>query len=455
MRTLLTIAVLAVVSAGGAALYGRYAGSTTGTSFRTAEVKRDNLLISVGATGTLQPEEVVDIGAQVVGRIKELGKDLRANTDPAFKDKHVDFGSTVEKGMLLAKIDPAVYQAQFNQAEAAVLRAEADLAQMKAKLEQAQAEWIRAQKLRELKLPSLSPTGSKPSAVPIRGISDADFILAKANYEVAQANVDVAAATIAQQKSAMQLAQTNLDYTVIKSPLNGTVIERRVNVGQTVVTNMSAASLFLIAEDLRRMQVWAAVNEADIGRLKTGMPVSFTVDAFPEDVFRGEVSQIRLNAQMTQNVVIYTVVITTDNPDLKLLPYLTANVKFEIEERKDVLQVPNSALRYQPKPEQIVSSAKEQIDPEDSGGKAIGGKRRGKDRDDSSDRTGTLWIQQGEFVSPIEVQIGANDGVFTEVSGDELKEGLEVVVGEKRKEVGSSDVNNPFAPPRFRGRPKS
>lgn len=449
MRTLFTIAVLIGLVGGGIFLYGKFANRQPASNFRTAEIERGDLLITVSATGIIQPEEVVDIGAQVVGRISKLGEDPRGESDPKYQGKPVDFCSPVKKGMVLAVIDPAVYQAQFNQAKAAVERAKADLLQMQAKAAQTEAEWNRAQKLRELKLTKISPTGlqsDRESSLPIKGISDADYILAKANYEIAKANVEVGKATVLQQESAMELAKTNLGYTVIPSPVDGTIIERRVNIGQTVVSSMNAPSLFLIAEDLRKLEIWASVNEADIGRLKEGMRVHFTVDAFPSDVFDGVVSQIRLNAQNTQNVVLYTVVVSADNPDLKLLPYLTANAKFEVEERKNVLLVPNAALRYEPRSEQIAPSQSDTSEPP--------AKKNRRDADDqgSAPDRGTVWVRQGDLLSPISVQLGPTDSVFTEITGDEVKEGLEVVVGEKRAETNASEVNNPFGPPKFRGR---
>jgi HlyD family secretion protein len=453
MRTLFVIAVIAGLILGGWYFYGGMSDGQTFSSFRIAEVERGDLLLTVGATGIIQPEEVVDVGAQVVGRIKKLGDDPRGETDGKYKGKPVDYCSPVKKGMVLAVIDPAIYQAQFNQAAAAVERSKADLLQMEAKLMQTEAEWARAQRLRSLKLSNISPTGTRAArspALPIKGISDADFILAKANYQIALANVEVGKATVAQQESTKELAATNLGYTIIASPVDGTIIERRVNIGQTVVSAMNAPSLFLIAEDLRRMEVWASVNEADIGRLKEGMPVRFTVDAFPKDEFDGVISQIRLNASMTQNVVLYTVVVSAANPYLKLLPYLTADVKFEVENRKNVLLVPNAALRFEPKPEQIVPRAEPS-----TGDRAQSGKARpqhDKEEPESRSDVGTVWLQKGHFLESLQVELGQSDGVHTEISGPGVQAGLEVVVGEQRADVDTSDVNNPFGPPKFRGR---
>ncbi|MCL4501688.1 MAG: efflux RND transporter periplasmic adaptor subunit, partial [Deltaproteobacteria bacterium] len=166
--------------------------------------------------------------------------------------------------------------------------------------------------------------------------------------------------TVEQAKATLQRAQQNLSYCTIVSPVKGVIVDRRVNIGQTVVASLNAPSLFLIAKDLTRIQVWVSVNEADIGLIHTGQPANFTVDAFPGQVFEGQVGKIRLNATMTQNVVTYTVEVTTDNSDGKLLPYLTANVKFVVGESKNVLTVPNAALRWEPKPDQLVKEGREQ-----------------------------------------------------------------------------------------------
>jgi multidrug efflux pump subunit AcrA (membrane-fusion protein) len=442
IRTLLSLILLVGIAAGGVAAYKHYVGSDSDKDqFRTEKVVRGDLRINVRATGTVEPEETVDVGAQVVGRIKELGKDPRGlasqnvaaiqvdyekpvtneqapakdasapaaadsstppsdkvttpaqyhkkklgadsigkskpapsdapakpgatkahvatgsehiSGDPAFAGKSVDFGSPVEKGMVLAQIDPAIYQAQFDQANAALAQAKARVLQAQAMVAQTQAEWDRAQRLRDLKIPSSSPAGLRNAdAMPIKGISDADYVLAQANAESAKADLEASKAAVLQQTASLALAKTNLDYTTIVSPIDGTIIARRVNVGQTVVSSLNAPSLFLIARDLRRMQVWASVNEADIAKVTQGTKVHFQVDALPQDTFHGTVIQRRLNAAMTQNVVTYTVVIDVDNSDLKLLPYLTADVYFEVDSRKDALLVPNAALRFKPTPDQV------------------------------------------------------------------------------------------------------
>ena len=231
----------------------------------------------VRATGTVEPEEIVDVGPQVSGVITSLGD------DPSSPGKKIDYGSRVEAGTVLARLDNALYRAQVEVAQAGCQRAEAQLALARAK--------------------------PGPSSVAV-------------------ATVALAQAELAQAQAVLKQAKINLGYTLIKSPIKGVSIDRRVNGGQTVTASLSASSLFLLASDLRKLGVWASVNEKDVTRIKVGTPVTFTVDAIPKAVFQGKVIQIRLNAQMTQNVVTYTVVVATDNSDGKLLPYLTANVEF-------------------------------------------------------------------------------------------------------------------------------
>ncbi len=395
--------------------------NTPTLSYTTAAVKRGDVVATIGATGTIEPVEVVDVGAQVAGRISSFGLDSDG--------KSVDFGSVVEQGAVLAKIDESVYAADLSVAKAGELSAAANLEQMNAKLDQAAAEWKRSEDLFASKL-----------------ISQVDYDAAKANFEVAKANVSVAKSGVAQAKADLEKAQRNLDFCTINSPVSGVIIDRRVNIGQTVVASLNAPSLFLIARDLTKMQIWASVNEADVGRIKPGTPVNFTVDAFPGREFEGKVGKVRLNATMTQNVVLYTVEINIDNPDKLLLPYLTANVHFVLSNETNVLLVPNPALRWTPSslaeiaPDSRSSSL---IDPppaasstNESSQKALVGKASGRR---------TLWLRDGEFVRPIEVAAGISDGAFTAVGSQELREGLEVVTGETAASA-RSDVKNPFLP---------
>lgn len=435
MKTLLGMVVLAALIGASIWGYSRYAAPGAAVTLRTASVKRADLTSAITATGTLEPEEVIDVGAQVVGRIKSMGPDP---SDPQGK-KTVDFGSVVKEGALLAQIDDAVYRAQLAQAEAAVVRAQADLLQSQAKLEQAEQAWRRAENLR-----------------PSHAIGETDYDLAVANYKSAKATVAVSQASIKQSEAALQLAKTNVDYTVIKSPVDGVIIARRVSVGQTIVSSMNASSIALIAKDLRKMDVWASVNEADIGKIHMGQAVRFTVDAFPKETFLGKVKQIRFNASMTQNVVTYTVVVGTDNSSMKLLPYLTANLQFEVESRTGALCVPNGALRWKPRAALVAPEFRDALS-------AAKGEREGKEQrkagaaDDaqggraqraakSHEQRGRIWVKADELVRPIEVRMGITDGVATEISGEGVQEGLEAVVGEEAAADAASDTTNPFAP---------
>jgi HlyD family secretion protein len=244
-----------------------------------------------------------------------------------------------------------------------------------------------------------------------------------------------------------------LSYCTIKSPVKGVIIDRRVNIGQTVVSSLNAPSLFLIAKDLKRMQVWVSVNEADVGNIHPGQPVSFTVDAYPGKTFRGEVGKIRLNATMTQNVVTYTVEVITDNSSGKLLPYLTANAQFELSQHNNVLLVPNAALRWSPQPEQVTPKFRTMTEsPGRRDGMGGGGQPAAEPAAKTAAKTnqGFIWTQDGRYVRPIKVNTGLSDGTMTEVQGDEVKEGMEVIIGEQRQGANNAATTNPFAPQMMR-----
>ncbi len=388
------VLVVIVVVLGGFGAWRWHVGKNPKLSFRTAVVERGDLASTISATGTIEPVEVVDVGAQVAGLISAFGKDTNGKT--------IDYGSIVEEGGILAKIDESVYvadlavaRAQMEQDRADELSGAANVDQMKAKLIQANAEWERAQALSAAKL-----------------MSGSDFDLAKANYEIARANVGVAEAAIARAKAttveaqaAIDKAQRNLDFCTIKSPVQGVIIDRRVNIGQTVVSSLNAPSLFLIAKDLKNMQIWVAVNEADVGRIVCGGAVTFACDTFPGREFAGTVGKVRLNATMTQNVVMYTVEVNTENPDNVLLPYLTANVHFIVKKELNSLLVPNAALRWLPSSLTEVTpdsrswkpSGAAQSDPPGKPKPPTQGKKAGESH-------GVVWLKEGEFVRPVEVK---------------------------------------------------
>ncbi|MBU6400193.1 MAG: efflux RND transporter periplasmic adaptor subunit [Verrucomicrobia bacterium] len=437
MRRVITkpvITALVVLLVGGVGTYLWRGRHSTRLALQTALVKRGDLAVTISASGTIEPIEVVDVGAQVAGQISAFGLDTRGRT--------LDYGSMVEQGAVLARIDESVYaadlgvaRAQLEQAKAGELSAAANVEQMKARLVQAQADWKRASELSRSKL-----------------IADSDFDSAQANYQVAQANLAVAEAAISQAKAstvqaqaAVERAQRNLDFCTIRSPVSGVIIDRRVNIGQTVVASLNAPSLFLIAKDLTKLQIWVGVNEADVGRIVPGAPVTFTCDAFPGREFTGTVGKVRLNATMTQNVVMYTVEVNTENPEQVLLPYLTANVHFIVRKETGVLLVPNAALRWSPSAlVQIAPDARgwkpaaTTNDPPPTPAQSGGGKR-------PPERVGTVWLSDGEFVRPVEVLLGATDGTTTVIPAGILREGQEIVTGELI-ESGQTGPQNPFLP---------
>jgi len=412
--------------------------------YKTAKVQRGELLASISATGTVEPEEVVDVGAQVAGLIVSFGKDA--------DNKQVDYRSPVNAGTILAKIDDTTYkadvdtaQAQVDQAQANVQKANADKETADAKLFQAQRNWERAEKIG-----------------PSDALSQNDYDMYKADYETAKAAVDVAIAEIAQAKTGiaqgkaeLDKATRNLEFCTITSPVKGVIIQRRVNVGQTVVSSLNAPSLFLIGKDLTRMQIWVSVNEADIDKIYPGQPVTFTCDGFDAPPMHGTVNKVRLYAIMTQNVVTYTVEVNFENPEGRLLPYRTANVKFEVQKDANVLLVPNSALRWYPSDaDQVSPAARAQFKPLDSDEKpAVQSempapkkeKRKGKKPDKPVERDGTIWLTDGEYVKPLDVKVGATDGINTEVKAADLKDGAEIVVGEVVQSE-QEKAKNPFLP---------
>jgi HlyD family secretion protein len=446
MNVLKISAILLVVFAlAGYFLYRNYAEDETKAIYRTVSLQRGDLLASIAANGTVEPEELVDIGAQVAGRILEFGKDVEG--------KGIDYGSAVVKGTMLARIDDFTYKVEqllasdnLEQAGAALRKAKAEFELAEAKHYLAATDWERAQKMGETNTISTASFDSYKSA----------FNISKANLIMCEADVAQRKSEVSEAGNSLSKARQNLSYCVINSPVDGVVIDRRVNIGQTVVSSLNAPSLFLIAKDLRKMQVWVSVNEADIGKIHPGQPVTFTVSAFPNETFTGEVRKIRLNATMTQNIVTYTVEVTTDNSSGRLLPFLTANVKFELNRVDNVLLAPNAALRWMPK-------SLKQIDPEfrdmfsDAGGSVAKDKPKLKEKDSakSSDekvmersgvvlKNGVLWIRKGEFIRPIKVKVGLSDGIMSEIIGEGIEPEMEVVLREQPKKTVEM-VASPFS----------
>jgi len=418
-KSFILIAIVLLV--GGLIIWQLVRGQKQNTAYRTVGITRGDLLVSISATGTVEPEEVIDVGAQVAGQILSFGKDLKGKT--------VDYGSEVEAGTILARIDDSLYASDVAQAEATLQSGKANLQRAEADLFRTEQEWKRAKKLG-----------------PSEALSQSSYDSYESAWKIAKAQVAVNQAVIRQAEAALKRARRNLGYCTIISPVKGIIIDRRVNTGQTVVASLNAPSLFLLAKDLTRIQVWVAVNEADIGRIHPGQPVTFTVDAFPGQTFKGEVSKIRLNAAMTQNVVTYTVEIATDNSDGRLLPYLTANVLFHLQQFENVLQAPNAALRWNPPAAKDGATTQ---GPDKKGMKA--GKMGSSGQKTANESSpGTLWVldENGKPRS-IAVQTGAGDGINTLIDDNEaLHEGLQVITGIESPDAGKGNqsTGTPFAP---------
>ncbi|HEU4561866.1 MAG TPA: efflux RND transporter periplasmic adaptor subunit [Longimicrobium sp.] len=405
MKTIRYAAVaLVLVLATAAFLLARGNGGETEQEFRLAAVVRGNLSSTVSATGTLKAVTTVQVGTQVSGQVTDI---------------FVDFNDRVKKGQLLARVDPTLAQQAVEDAQAGVARAQAGLLQ-------ARGDFERNKPLFDRKV-----------------ITAEEF--AGYQYKLAAAQADVRSAGVS-----LERARRNLGYTEIYAPIDGVVVERNVDVGQTVAASFSAPQLFLIANDLSKMQILANVDESDIGQIHDGQPVSFTVQSYADRTFNGTVKQVRLQSTTTENVVNYTAVVEVDNPDGKLLPGMTATVDFETGSAQNALLVPNSALRFTPSEEQMkaaginvdsIAAARAQRQasrngqagaqrtagdqgPFGGGASMSGGARtarRSGGRIWTTDASGKLTMHR--------VRTGLSDGKNTVVEGRDLKEGMQVVIG--------------------------
>lgn len=363
-----------------------FRGKGNEPQFRTDKVTKGDIVMSVTATGTVNPVTTVLVGTQVSGTIKDI---------------YVDYNAPVKKGQLIARIDPASFEAQVEQAKANLLSA-------KANLEKAEATRIDAQRTRD--------RNSKLFSENLIARSELDS--AETNYETAKASVNAAKAQIAQTEAALKLVEINLRYTKIISPVDGVVISRNVDVGQTVAASFQTPTLFTIAQDLTKMQIDTNVDESDIGNIIVGQDVEFVVDAYPDITFKGRVWQVR-NAPITvQNVVTYDVVIKVDNPELRLKPGMTANVSVIVSVKKDVLTIPNAALRFKPSEKGAQTSEK----------KGPG-----------------IWISEKGQLRRIPVSPGISDGSYTELVSGDLREGQEIIV----ESLVKTKATTPSGPPRM------
>jgi HlyD family secretion protein len=310
------LAITVVIALLAAWFWKSHGAAAADSGYRTAPVERGDIRVVISATGTLSAISTVDVGSQISGLVTEV---------------LADFNDHVDEGQVLARIDPSTYEAQINQGSAAVASARANLASAQAALRNAETDYTRKAALAQQQLVARS---------------DAD--LARTARDQARAQVNAAQAQITQQSASTQTSRLNLQRTTIRSPVNGVVLTRTVEPGQTVAASLQAPVLFQIAENLSQMQIVLAIDEADIGQVKAGQAVTFNVDAFPDRQYRGVVQQVRLSATNTSNVITYPVVVSVDNHDQSLLPGMTANADIEVSHRDNVLRVPNAALRYKP-----------------------------------------------------------------------------------------------------------
>ncbi len=387
------LAALALLALAGASFaFWRAREAEEGPRYRFATVERGDVEYLVSSTGKLEPVTKVAVGTQVSGIISEI---------------LVDFNDRVEKGQVVARIDPTLL-------ESAVRDAQANLARNLAQLQQLESEYNRIEKLQR------------------------DGLVSQTEYDTAKYSLEVGRETVSSSEIALARARQNLSYATIYAPIAGTVIERNVDVGQTVAASFSAPQLFLIANDLRRMQILATVDESDIGRIREGQTVRFRVSAYPDRTFDGRVRQVRLQSTLVENVVNYTVVVDVDNPERLLLPGMTATVDFFVQAATDVLKVQNAALRFRPTPEMLKMLAQIRAN----------GER--PQRGDAEARGARLWTLGADGkLSVIPVTTGITDGQWTEISGEGIEEGITAIAGVLSEETPAT--SNPFAGPQQPG----
>jgi HlyD family secretion protein len=401
VRTILYVAVAVAVVAGGYVVYQRRQAKNTDPKYRTEVVERGVVAATVTATGTISAVTTVQVGSQVSGIIQGL---------------YADYNSPVKKGQLLATLDPTPFQTQVEQRQADVLQAQVQM-------RNAEVQFHRSERLL------------------------AEQLTPAADFDSAKATFDGGKAQVAQAEAALKQAQTNLSYARIYSPIDGVVVARQYDIGQTVAASFQAPTLFTIAEDLTKMQVQADVDQSDISRVATSQTARFTVDAYPEENFTGTISQIRLNATQNQNVITYPVIIDVPNPDGKLKPKMTADVTIEVSRVADVLRIPNAALRFKPietgRAGEGDAAAKTALE-----GTAARGMTAAADGLASGRKGGrrpqTVYvIDAAGNAHAVSIKTGITDGRFTEVTDGELKPGDKVAVGFMTAKVNAATTMPP------------
>lgn len=411
MKKILLIVIPLLLVAGVAAFF--YFKRTPEVSYKTAKVERGTIVSTVSATGNLSAVITVQVGTQVSGTIQKL---------------YVDYNSRVKKGQTIAEIDPSLFRASVEQAQGNFLSAEANL--LKAKVAQTDAERTLAR-------------NKKLLADGI--ISQGDYDTAETAFQSAKAATKAAEGALAQTRGSLLQARTNLNYSIIRSPVDGVVISRAIDVGQTVAASFQTPTLFTIAQDLTKMQIEVSVDEADISRIQLNQNATFTVDSYPEQSFKGKVVQIRSSPVITQNVVTYVVVVNVDNSDMKLKPGMTANVSVEVARKENVLKLPPAALRFKPKSKTDESGEKRKPGATASGGGQTGSGKAGARKGGNGQQI--YLLTDGKPVA-VAVKTGIANNSSIELVESSLKEGDEVIVeqigGETKKKAGGSPMGRPF-----------
>lgn len=404
MKKFAVIAVVLAVIAGAGIYF--YKGRKPEVTYRTAKVERGTIVSTVAATGNLSAVTTVQVGTQVSGTILKL---------------YVDYNSRVRKGQTIAEIDPSLFNASVEQARGNALNAEANLQKARVTLADAERTLARNRKLLADGI-----------------ISQGDFDVSETAQQSAKASLMAAEGGVAQTKGALLQARTNLRYSVIRSPVDGIVISRAVDVGQTVAASFQTPTLFTIAQDLTKMQIETSVDEADISRVALDQKATFTVDAYPEQTFTGKVVQVRSAPVVTQNVVTYVVVVNVDNKEMKLKPGMTANVSIEVGRKDNVLKIPPAALRFRLKAKDGEAREKKQETSQQQQGGKPGRKDKGQQ----------IYILKDNKPVPVSVKTGIGNNSSVELLDGGVKEGDEVIVeqqgGEVKKKNGGTMGSSPM-----------
>jgi HlyD family secretion protein len=416
-KTLLVIAAILLLSGAGYGFW-RFGGNSKEPPYVTAPVKRGEVTQVVSSTGTLQAVVTVQVGSQISGTIDKL---------------FADFNSKVKAGQVVAQLNQDKFKAAVDQAKANLLAAQSNLAKAKVTV----ADTLRTlERNRELKKRDI--------------MAQSELDAAQTAYDAAVAQLEVNKAQVAQAQAALSQADVDFNNTIIRSPVDGIVISRTVDVGQTVAASLQAPTLFTIANDLSKMEVHTNVDEADVGNVIQGQEVTFTVDAFPIRRFRGRVHQVRNAPTVVQNVVTYDAVVRIDNKELLLKPGMTANVQFLVSQKEGVLTIPNMAIRFKP-PDQK-DEAQELLRQEQSrAAPRVGARRTSRSGSGAGGaraaRRVRIYVLRGAKADPVEVQLGITDGSKTEVQSEELKEDDPVIIGTSSGAApAQGGVVNPFQP---------